>query len=80
MFKLKNAFLIQERLTLGIRFILVKSFWYLGDKDKFLIGKPKVTYGFHKPIYQDDYLNTSFAFICQYFVLFFFHTFQEKKT
>ena len=35
------------------------------------MGKPRVTYGFHKPLYQDDYLNTLFAFICEYFALFF---------
>ena len=34
--------------------------------------KPRVTCGFHKPFYQDDYLNTLFAFIYEYFVLFFF--------
>ena len=62
---------LKKDYFLVIRSILVKSFWYLGDKGKFLIGKPIVTYGFHKPLYQDDYLNTLLAFICEYFVLFF---------
>ena len=42
------------------------------------MGKPRVSYGFHEPIYQDNFLNALYAFICEYFVLFFLYSFQKK--
>ena len=42
------------------------------------MGKSRATYGFHKPFYQDHYLNTLVAFICEYFVLFFI-VFKKKN-
>ena len=71
--------MIEERLTFTTKIYFSKEFLIPWRQREILMGKPRVSYGFHKPIYQDNFLNALFAFICEYFVLFFFYIVFKKR-
>ena len=53
-----------RRSTFSDNSIQVINFSCLGHKGKFAMGKPRVTYIFHKSPYQDDDLNALLVSFC----------------